>query len=225
MRRGVSALVGVLALSGLCACPPPGEELSAEAVAAAFGLVDGRVMHFAVEQGGSTTEDHSFARSSSYAERYVVTRTEQTQGFIRVSADGTAAVTDFETTADAEEETGEVLMVARGDCLPRCLDYDPPVLVAAYPWTAGARQETSSTATVHEGEQTSTLEERHVFTVGSEGQLSTEAGDFDVFELSWQRFVDGGEAEYATLYLSPEVGLIGLDRFDGASLRLTSQEN
>jgi hypothetical protein len=29
----------------------------------------------------------------------------------------------------------------------------------------------------------------------------------------------------ATIYLQPDVGFVGIDRFDGASLRLSSYEN
>ena len=225
MRPRAATPAVLLALLGLCACPPPEEEVTPAVVAAAFGLVDGRVMHYAVEQGSTSTEDHSYARSQSFAERYVVTRTEQAQGFMRVDSDGTAAVSDFESVADGAAGTGEVRLVARGDCLPRCLEYDPPILVAAYPWTSGARHETSATVTVRENEAVTEHEERHVFTLGSEGTLTTEAGEHSVLEMSWQRFVDGGDAEYATLYLTPDLGLVGIDRFEGASLRLTSRDN
>jgi hypothetical protein len=218
MSKCATALGPVLLIFALAACPPPEPELTTDAVADAFGLVDGRVMHYAVEQGTADTEDHSFERSNSYAERMVTTRTERNQGFVRMDSDGTAAVSDFEATLDG------VLLVARGDCLPRCVDYDPPISVALYPWTSGDRHETTTTATVRENETVTEHEERHVFTIGSEGALSTDAGDFDVLEISWQRFIDA-DVGYATLYLAADVGLVGIDRFDGASLRLSEQED
>lgn len=215
--RGMVLLV--LTSGMLTGCPPPDTGPTPEEVAVSFGLSDGRVLHYDVTNASASTEDHSYRKSSSYLERLVYTRTEQNQGFVRMDDDGTPAVVDIEVTALG------IQILARGDCLPRCGEYDPPVLMAAYPLVAGARHETTSTFTVSENGNTSTRSERHVFIVGSEGNLSTPAGEHAVTEIGWQRFVDGGSMEAASLYLVPEKGLVGIDRFDGASLRLRAQEN
>jgi len=211
---------GALAvLLATLACPPAEPEVTAETVAAAFGLVDGRVMHYDVTAGATSTEDHAYVRSSSYAERLVVTRTERALNWTREEADGTAAVTDFEATAQ------QVQIVAMGDCYRRCVDFEPPIPVAAYPWTKNARLETTVTATVRETSGTATHSERHIFIVAAEGTADTGEGTLDVVELSWQRVVESAAPESAVLYLAPELGLARIDRFDGASLKLASHEN
>ncbi|MBN2358891.1 MAG: hypothetical protein JXR83_05515 [Deltaproteobacteria bacterium] len=207
-----------LALAAL-ACPPAEEEVTAETVAAAFGLVDGRIMHYEVTSGATATEDHEYKRSSSYAERLVVTRIERGQGWIREEPDGTAAVTDFEALPQ------QVQIVAVGDCYQRCVEFAPPIPVASYPWAKNARLETTVTATVREASGTSQHSERHTFIVAGEGIADTGEGALEVFEISWQRIVDGGTPESAMLYLAPELGLARIDRFEGASLELSSHEN
>lgn len=218
MRRvGWAAATG--ALLATLACPVPEPEVTAETVAAAFGLVDGRVMHYDVTVGDTSTEDHGYTRSSSYAERLVVTRTERALNWVREEPDGTAAVTDFEATA------GQVQIVAMGDCYRRCIDFAPPIPVAAYPWTKNAKIETTVTATVRETSGTSQHSERHTFVVSAEGTTETGEGTLDVVELSWQRVVESGAPESAVFYLAPELGMARIDRFDGASLKLSSHEN
>jgi hypothetical protein len=217
--RGCTALPLVLILGSLLACPPADTGPTPAEVAAAFGLVDGRALHYDVSNATVTSEDHSYRASSSYLERLVFTRTEQNQGWARMDDDGTPAVYDIEVTAQGLQ------LLARGDCVPRCGEYDPPVLLAEHPLTTGARHETTSTFTVSENGTTSTREERHVFIVGSQGSLDTPAGAQQAYEIGWQRFVDGGALESASLYLVPDLGLVGIDRFDGASLRLRQQDN
>jgi hypothetical protein len=212
------ALSLILLAGGLAACPPEDTGPTPAEVAAAFGLVDGRVLHYDVSNAVATSEDHSYRASSSYLERLVFTRTEQNLGFVRMDDDGTPAVLDLEATAEG------IQLLARGDCLPRCGDYDPPVPLASHPLTTGARLETTSTFTANEDGETTTREERHVFIVGSQGNLDTPAGAQQAYEIGWQRFVDGGALEAATLYLVPGLGLVGIDRFDGASLRLRQRD-
>ena len=207
------------ALLALLACPPSEPEVTAETVATAFGLIDGRVMHYDVTAGATSTEDHGYVRSASYAERLVVTRTERGQGWIREEPDGTAAVTDFEATAQ------QVQIVTMGDCFQRCIDFTPPIPVAAYPWTKNARLETTVTATVREVSGTSQHSERHTFIVSNEGTTSTGEGELAVFELSWQRVVESDPPDSAVLYLAPDLGMARIDRFDGASLKLASHDN
>ncbi len=216
--RAICTLLSGLTLLALAACGPGEPELSAEDVAAHMGLVDGRTLHYEVTLGSASSEDHSYQRSLSYAGRVVFSRNETNNNFQRVDSDGIGAVTDLEATLDGLQ------MLARGDCLPRCGDYDPPVQMLPYPLATGSRIETSSTLTIREGDTSSTVEERHVFTVGSLGTVSTPAGQQEAYEIGWQRFVDGGDLQAATLYLVPELGLVGIDRFDGTSLRLSGQD-
>jgi len=206
-----------------CAPEDPGPD--AAEVAAAFGLVDGRELDYEVTGGSATSEEHLWQRSSSYADRWVFSRTEYNQGFQRMDADGTAAVYNFEATWSDENRQGDVRMLARGDCLPRCGDYDPPVVIAHYPLKSSDRVETESVLHMKDNGASSDISERHVYIVGSEGNLDTPAGSFKVFEIAWQRFVDGGDMQSATIYLSPELGIVGMERFDAASLRLKEQKN
>ena len=215
-------LVGpLLAIS--CAPEDPGPD--AAEVAASFGLVDGRVLQYDVSNGNASSEEHQWQRSSSYADRWVFTRTDFNQGFQRMDDDGTAAVYDYETTWSDEDRQGQLRMLSRGDCLPRCGTYDPPVVIAHYPLKSGDRIETESTLSISDNGSSTDVQERHVYVVGSKGNLDTPAGSYQVFEIAWQRFVDGGAMQSATIYLSPEHGLVGMERFDGSSLRLTEQTN
>jgi len=210
------SLAAWVALWPLSACPEPEPEPTPELVAASFGLVE-QTLRYQVSPDGVVPEEHTYAKSSSYAGRRVIDRVETANGFTRTEADGATARTSFEATAAA------VQMLARGDCLPVCVDYDPPVRLATYPWTVGDKQEIETTATTSGGDAPGERAERHVLTVGSQGTLSTPAGDFEIFEIAWQRTVAGGELESAVLYLAPDVGLVGIDRFDGASLRLAEK--
>lgn len=207
------------------ACAPEDTGPEASDVAAYFGMVDGRQLDYAVTMGSAASEEHFWQRSPSYAERWVFTRTEYNQGFQRMDDDGTAAVYDFEALYDPEAKQGTMQMLARGDCLPRCGDYDPPVVIAHYPLAGGDRIETTSTLNMMENGNSSQIKERHVFVVGGEGKLDTPAGSYPVFEIAWQRFIDDGEMSSATLYLSPDLGPVGVDRFDGASLRLNAHND
>lgn len=215
------ATLSLLAIS--CAPEDPGPD--AAEVAAAFGLVDGREMDYEVSSGSATSEEHIWQRSSSYADRMVFTRTENNQGFQRMDDDNTAAVYNLEATWSDDERQGALQMLSRGDCLPRCGDYDPPVVIAHYPLQSSERIETDSTLHMSDNGTTRDIQERHVYIVGSEGNLDTPAGSFKVFEIAWQRFVDGGDMQSATIYLSPDHGIVGMERFDTASLRLTEQKN
>lgn len=209
-----SCILSVCTLLSTTACPPPEAETTPESVAAYFGLVEGRTMRYVVTGGASASEQHEHRRSQSYAERWVVTRTERNQGFVRLEADGTPALTDFESTIDG------IRMLARGDGNPRLVEYQTPVPVVAFPVTVGDRVETTSATTVIDGAGQSEHSERHVFVVASQGSVSAENGDHEAFEIAWQRFVDEGAVESATLYLAPELGLVRIDRADGAQLSL-----
>ena len=209
---------------GIC-CAPEDPGPDAAQVAAAFGLADGRELNYEVTSGSATSEEHQWQRSGSYADRQVFTRTEFNQGFQRMDDDGTAAVYDFEATWSADQRQGELRLLGRGDCLPHCGDYDPPVVIAHYPLKSSDRVETESVLHMEDNGSSSDITERHVYIVGGEGKLDTPAGSFDVFEIAWQRFVDGGDMQSATIYLSPDRGIVGMERFDGASLRLKEQKN
>ncbi len=224
-----STFVGLFALAGLVtsiSCGPDTPPPDASDVAAAFGMVDGREMDYEVTGGSASSEEHMWQRSSSYADRVVYTRTENNQGFQRMDADGSAAVYDIEATWNAEKRQGAIQLLSRGDCLPRCGDYDPPVVIAHYPLDSGDRVETDSTLHMHDTNNgDSDISERHVYVVGSEGNMDTPAGSFKVFEIAWQRFVDGGDMQSATIYISPDHGIVGMERFDAASLRLKEEKN
>lgn len=199
------------------ACQPE-DELTKADVAKAFGLVDGRSMHYEVTQGSAATEDHNYIKSSSYAEKLVFTRTEKTQGFVRQESDGTAAVFDIEVTLE------KIQIISRGDGAPRFVDYSKPIVLAAYPLTTGDKQEVTSEATIRENSSTSEQTEKHVFTVGDERKIGTGDGEVNAFEIGWQRTIDDNAVEFATLYWAVDLGLVGIDRFDGASLRLESHD-
>ncbi len=204
----------ILAAAALAACTPTKVVPTGEDGAAYFGLTDGEETVYL--RGDDSVEVHTVTRASEFPiERFVWDIDARQQGFS----------VDDRTMRVETTDTGLLLMRER-DCVTQCDELAAPVLLLEWPLVESTAQEAEVDVVVTKNGVVSEADarsERHRTQVGTlvvGKELA--GGTFDVYDVAWTRTVTpaGGieSVQAGKLTISPDVGVVAWDGFDGQHL-------
>lgn len=203
-----SRLVATAAIAcAAAACGPAVEAPGPAEVAAFFGISDGA--RFAYRNESGATEEHTYIRNTTFADKEAFDREVRRGGFLQDDAVFTV------------EATMEGLSLIRFfDCLRQCGVTSAPIPMLSWPLVPGERLSSTVTVTIDRDGAIEEQEQTHAFQLaGAIEEVQTSAGAFDGYRLIWTRTI-AGATETSQLVFVPDVGFVVNEWFDGVRFEL-----